>query len=186
MRDKKILITIVCFMAINSACWSQSVITPPKKQTTSTTSTTSSATNKPRKKAAEGNLSAKQLYLKGVRLYSKNRDEEGFDLIYEAAVKGWPEAQDWVGTAYWNGEIDNDNKWHYGFGRNYKKAFEWYKKAAEGNDAGGMLNLGRAYLRGEGVAKDTVQAVKWLQKARKWGQRENADIELKKIPNKYK
>ena len=185
MRINRTLIAIMgCVTALAFNMWAQSIIAPPKKQTSSTS--ISSSTKKPRGKAVNGGTSAKQLFLKGLRLYSRDRDAEAFDLIYEAAVKGNPEAQDWVGTAYWNGEVDDNNKWHYGFGRNYKKAFEWYMKAAEGNDAGGMLNAGRAYLRGEGVAKDTVEAVKWLQKARKWGQRENADRELKTIPDKYK
>lgn len=181
MRIKRTLIVILgCVAAMAFNAWAQSVIVPPKKQPTTATK------SRPQEKNANGNASAKQLFLKGVRLYSRDRDAEGFDLICEAAVKGYPEAQNWIGTAYWNGSIDNDNKWHYGFGRNYKKAFEWNMKAAEGNDAGGMLGVGRAYLRGEGVAKDTVEAVKWLQKARKWGQRENADRELKTIPDKYK
>jgi hypothetical protein len=41
----------------------------------------------------------------------------------------------------------------------------WYRKAAEQNDAGGQFNLGRCYYKGKGVAKDEAEAVKWYRKA---------------------
>jgi uncharacterized protein len=42
---------------------------------------------------------------------------------------------------------------------------KWYRKAAEQNYAEAQCNLGFCYAKGEGVAKDYVEAVKWFRKA---------------------
>ena len=42
---------------------------------------------------------------------------------------------------------------------------KWYRKAAEQGNAGGQLNLGLCYEKGEGVKPDKTEAIKWLRKA---------------------
>ena len=40
--------------------------------------------------------------------------------------------------------------------KNLSEAAVWYQKAAEGGVPGAQLNLGVAYLNGEGVAKEEI------------------------------
>ena len=49
------------------------------------------------------------------------------------------------------------------------EAVKWYRKAAEQNLGPAQRNLGRCYLRGDGVAKDLVEAYKWLLLAARQG-----------------
>ena len=62
----------------------------------------------------------------------------------------------------------------YYFGKNgkqkdYVKAVEWFRKAAEqGNDVA-QVYLAMCYQRGQGVVKDFAEAVKWCRKAVKQG-----------------
>jgi TPR repeat protein len=46
-----------------------------------------------------------------------------------------------------------------------RKRFEDTKAKAEKGDAFAQWSLGNAYLKGEGVAKDDVEAAKWYRKA---------------------
>jgi hypothetical protein len=45
--------------------------------------------------------------------------------------------------------------------QDYKKAFHWYKKSAEQNDAFAQNNLGLMYINGEGTVKNYVRAHMW-------------------------
>jgi TPR repeat protein len=54
----------------------------------------------------------------------------------------------------------------------YRKAVEWYRKAAEQGDADAQLYLGWMYVNGQGVTKDVVQAMAWYRKSADQG---NAD-----------
>jgi TPR repeat protein/serine/threonine protein kinase len=45
------------------------------------------------------------------------------------------------------------------------EAVEWYRKAAELNDAGAQYALGLCYYKGQGVATNYEEAVKWYRKA---------------------
>lgn len=47
--------------------------------------------------------------------------------------------------------------------------FQAYRQAAEGGDPVAQFKFGRCYFRGEGAAKDTVEAVKWFRKAAEQG-----------------
>ena len=58
----------------------------------------------------------------------------------------------------------------YNEGRGVKqsdvKAFEWYLKAANNNNATAQFNIGTSYLDGSnGLPKNKVQAINWLKKA---------------------
>jgi TPR repeat protein len=50
---------------------------------------------------------------------------------------------------------------HYDYFRKYKKAFKFYLKAAEAGVPEAQFNTASMYEHGEGVAQDTVQAVRW-------------------------
>lgn len=50
------------------------------------------------------------------------------------------------------------------------KAAHWYRKAAEGGDAEGQLLLARVLVRGEGLARDPVEALRWAEAAGAQGQ----------------
>jgi TPR repeat protein len=45
------------------------------------------------------------------------------------------------------------------------KAYEWYRRAAEGGLAEARFNVGICLLHGLGVKEDSKAAVEWLQKA---------------------
>jgi TPR repeat protein len=49
--------------------------------------------------------------------------------------------------------------------KDYKKAFEYFKKAAEQNWVDGQLQLGNMYYNGLGVAPDYKMAVKYFNLA---------------------
>ena len=51
----------------------------------------------------------------------------------------------------------------------YKKAFEWYRKAAEQNNVQAQYMLGVKYANGEGVEQDYGKSVEWYLKAAKRG-----------------
>jgi uncharacterized protein len=53
--------------------------------------------------------------------------------------------------------------------KNYKEAFEYYKKAAELGDAKGMGRLARMYFSGEYVKENYTESFKWLKKAAESG-----------------
>lgn len=53
--------------------------------------------------------------------------------------------------------------------QNFKEAFKWYKKSAEGGDAGSMNCIGVMYKSGQGIAKDYEKAIEWFNKAIKAG-----------------
>jgi TPR repeat protein len=72
------------------------------------------------------------------------------DSIYD------PETQTRIGNRYESGK---------GVARNYKKAMNWYRKAAEKGFAGAQNNLAVMYEQGRGVPKDESEAAKWYRRA---------------------
>ena len=52
---------------------------------------------------------------------------------------------------------------------NYKKAFEWYEKAAKQGLAGAQYNLGVMYHQGRGVDVNYKKAIEWYEKAAEQG-----------------
>ena len=53
--------------------------------------------------------------------------------------------------------------------KNFTKAIYWFRKAAEQGDAFGQCNLGSAFVNGEGVEHDKIEAVKWFRLAAEQG-----------------
>jgi len=54
-------------------------------------------------------------------------------------------------------------------GKDYAKAMEWYRKAADQGHAAAMNSIGSMYEHGEGVAGDPAQAAEWYGRAAKKG-----------------
>ena len=78
-----------------------------------------------------------------------------------AAERGDPEAEFTLGKAYDSGK---------GVPRDPKKAFEYYRRAAEQGNAKAQNNLAALYATGsEGVEKNEAEARKWLRKAAEQG-----------------
>ncbi|MBP5419901.1 MAG: SEL1-like repeat protein [Bacteroidales bacterium] len=66
-------------------------------------------------------------------------------------------------------EALNDLGEKYYKAQDYKKAVEWYTKAAEQGDARAQCNLGYCYENGRGVEQDYQKAVEWYTKAAEQG-----------------
>lgn len=56
-----------------------------------------------------------------------------------------------------------------GVSKDYKQAFNWYKKAAAKNMAAAQYSVGAMYANGYGVGRNMQEAKKWFQKAAKQG-----------------
>ena len=70
--------------------------------------------------------------------------------LRQQALSGDPDAQDQLGDCY---------KYGLGMERDYEKAVEWYKKAADQGNAAAQRSLGYCYNYGHGVAQDLEKAV---------------------------
>ena len=81
---------------------------------------------------------------------------EAFQFYQQAAEKGNISSTYQMGECYYYGR---------GVGKDFKKAIEWYEKAAEIGSGSACIDLAYIYLEGEnGVAVDNKKAVKWLKK----------------------
>jgi TPR repeat protein len=69
----------------------------------------------------------------------------------KCAEQGYAGAQVYLAALYLHGK-DPDPA----------EAVKWYRKAAEQRDADALYGLGWAYANGEGVVKDSAEAVKWF------------------------
>ena len=86
---------------------------------------------------------------------SKRSDPERQFLA--TAMKGDKEAQYKLGLAYYEGRRDLE--------RDFKQAFEWFRRATGQGQAGAMAMQGVCYLNGEGVVKDVSEGFKLLQRS---------------------
>ena len=83
-----------------------------------------------------------------------SKSSGNLNLIEEKAKQGDSESQYNMGVFYMNGE---------GITQDYKKAIEWFSKAAESNDSEAQYNIGIIYVNGGyGIQKDLVKAVYWF------------------------
>ena len=69
-------------------------------------------------------------------------------------------AQPYLAALYYNGS---------GLPKDFKKAAEWYRKAAEAGEPDGQRGLAVIYYHGDGVPKDHTEAAKWYRKAAEGG-----------------
>jgi TPR repeat protein len=112
-----------------------------------------------RKAADHGNPEAQfQLGLMSIRGQGVKADPaQGLGWIRKAAEQGYTPAQNRLGNAYEDAEI--------GVQPNLVLASDWYAKAAAQGSPFGQANLGRMYLYGRGVFKDTGKARGLLSKS---------------------
>lgn len=59
-----------------------------------------------------------------------------------------------------------------GVNQDYKKAFEWYSKAAQQENDEAQFTVGMMYYKGEGVPQNNELAEKWLRKAAENGNKD--------------
>ncbi len=83
----------------------------------------------------------------------KNNNKNSFETILELAKKGNIEAMYYVALSYEIGQ---------GTILDYKKAFIWYKKAANAGWSRAQYNLAFLYKYGYGTTKNIVQSYKWF------------------------
>jgi len=91
-----------------------------------------------------------------------NDEKKGYNIInkYIKTRKDDSLAQYLMGRMYYYGR---------GVTQDYKKAVEWFTKAAEQGNAKGQNNLGVLYENGKGVTKDKAKAVEWYTKSAEQG-----------------
>ncbi len=99
------------------------------------------------------------LYLEGMGVPKSAR--QGIDLLNHAASLNYPAALNHLGTFYATGES--------GIPIHRGRAFELYHQAAARGNGDAMLNLGQAYLSGQGLPEDPKQAYLWLGLAAGYG-----------------
>ena len=66
---------------------------------------------------------------------------------------------------------------------NYKKAIEWFEKAAMQGDADAQCNLGVMYENGHGVDQSDSMAMRWYAKADAQGD-ERAQVAIRELVSK--
>ncbi len=122
-------------------------------------------------KAAKGEAEAK--YDLAQLLFEQNggllRDETaGLRWMQQSAEQGYAPAQAWFGSAYGNGDHQqNRANGERFFPEDQPKAIEWLKKAAAQKHPGACYDLGMLLSHGEGVARDYPEAYRLLDVATK-------------------
>jgi TPR repeat protein len=102
-------------------------------------------------------------------LYSKQYEQYGkaLALLEILANEGLVKAQKDLGNYY--NHLGVCYKKGKGLLQDYGKAAEWFRKAAEQGNVGGLFNLSLCYYIGQGVLQDYDRAVEWLRKAAELG-----------------
>jgi TPR repeat protein len=93
----------------------------------------------------------------GVVLIDRGKNREALKALQHAADAGSSEADHRLGLVFAEGQA--------GVERNDQRAAEYFGRAATAGHRRAQINLGILYLRGQGVARDLVQARAWLEKA---------------------
>ena len=103
----------------------------------------------------------------------------------QGVPQDYAESVRWWRTAAEQGHADRRSliwpppisRWRRACRRTYQEAARWYRKGAAQGHAPAQLNLGVAYLRGEGVPQDLVFAHKWLNLAGSQGNEQAQEIQ---------
>ena len=90
------------------------------------------------------------MYLEGKGVQQDS--EQAFYWFEKGAQQGNSQAQHNLGVFYYREEGKQD----------YEKAFYWYEKAAQQGHILARYPVGMMYANGKGVAKNNIQAYKWL------------------------
>jgi len=96
--------------------------------------------------AAKGNANAQ--YSLGLISFSDDKNESR-KLMIKSAEQGMVRAQRSLGQLFF-------------YKKNYARAVKWYRKAAEQGDSHSQMELGKMYLKGEGLLQDYILAHMWL------------------------
>ncbi len=108
--------------------------------------------------------------------YAQNKAYNGLGIYYFQIEKDYEKA-----FQCFNSSGHNIRSYHYlghlyeygkGVNKNYEKAFQWYKKAAEGEDIEAQYCLGQMYANGSGVKQDDKLAIEWYAKSAAQGNME--------------
>lgn len=103
---------------------------------------------------------ARKRYAIAIATDGKNYARECVDALIPAQ-EGLLPAQALVGACYREG---------VGFQRDYRSAERWFRYAAEAGDRSAQGELGYMYLTGgEGIGKNTSEAIKWFRKSAQQG-----------------
>lgn len=105
---------------------------------------------------ATAELSASELLSKGLSCVKKFQADQALSYFRQAAEKGSPEANYYIGDLYYNGN---------GVNKSFPTAKSYFEKAANSGVADAQYMLGVMYRNGQGVDKDISTAINWLQKA---------------------
>lgn len=103
-----------------------------------------------------------------------NFDMMSFEEKLEAAENGDERAMEAVAEAYLNGDEENE------IDEDPEKAFYWFAKLAELDNAVAQFNLGLYCAKGYGTKRDFEKAAYWMKKAA-----ENGDEDASAIAEKY-
>ena len=109
------------------------------------------------RKAAEQGHAGGQYHLS--MMYRLVASVEQAEWIRKSAEQGNIDAQRNLGWSYYTGNLIAT------IPVNKVQAAHWYRKAAEQGDATAQISLGEMYERGDGIEKDTTQALLWYRKA---------------------
>ncbi len=93
----------------------------------------------------------------GAVLLDRGKNQEALRALQHAADAGSSEGRHRLAIVFADGLA--------GTPRNEAKAFELFELAANAGHQRAQINLGILYMRGQGVARDLVQARAWLEKA---------------------
>ena len=94
---------------------------------------------------------------KGVKAYKEGNHQMAISYWMPYAIDNDPNAQYLIGNIYFDGKED--------VAQDYKKAMEWYKKAAASSNAKAQLKIALMYCEGNGVLVSFKKAVPYVQKA---------------------
>ncbi|HAV5497954.1 tetratricopeptide repeat protein [Acinetobacter baumannii] len=126
------------------------------------------------KRATNGDTSA-QLELADVYIYGWGIEENETQAEFwatKSAESGNVKAMQWLGEGYATyaglvGDMDPADA-----DEHYKKAFKWFSKGTQLNDADCMVGLANLYSSGDGVEQDTYKALELRKKAAALGNKQ--------------
>ena len=98
-----------------------------------------------------------EIYRRAQEAFSEGDKKTAVRIAMGLALSGMPEAQNLVGDIYEEGSG--------GLTRDYARALEWYRRAAEQDYAAACYSVGWYYDRGRVVKEDPVIAARWYRRA---------------------
>jgi TPR repeat protein len=104
-------------------------------------------------------------YNKAYEFYKAKQYAQARPEIEALANEGYAPAQAILGNYYYYGRETDEG---YGVEKDWEKAVELYRKAADQGEPGGLNNLGNSYFYGEGVERDEAKGIElYLESAKK-------------------